>query len=134
MRSVGGVSKGFSSLEQRGKKGAVLTVLSRNAEYHSFAVVKNLGMMKGAYASSFAHDCHNLLVVGRDPVLMAEVAQKVLSEGGGIALKNSDGTELFLALPIFGIISDDPLETVARELRTMKILFGNGEFTGKDPF
>lgn len=110
-------SRGFPLWKAEVALGSVVSVISRNGEHRSFALVGNLGMSQGAFASSFSHDSHNLLVVGREPGLMASVANRVVEEGGGIAFDDGEGTDLFLPLPVWGILSDAPMEVVARDLQ-----------------
>lgn len=100
--------------------GAVISVISRNGEYRSFALAENLGLSRGAFASSFNHDSHNLLVVGRDPTLMASAANRVVEAGGGISLGDVEGRDFFLPLPVWGILSDAPIKEVARDLQNME--------------
>ncbi|WP_324716836.1 adenine deaminase C-terminal domain-containing protein [Carboxydochorda subterranea] len=81
--------------------------------------VAGLGLRGGAFASSFAHDVHNLFVVGTSPHDMACALRAVLEMGGGMAVSWTEGgkrhTEA-LALPVAGLISDDPPSTVAERL------------------
>jgi adenine deaminase len=113
-------SKGFPVWKENVASGSVVSVISRNGKYRSFALVENMGMSRGAFASSFSHDSHNLLVVGREPGLMASVANRVVEMGGGIALDDGEGRDLLLPLPVWGILSDAPMEEVAMGLQTIE--------------
>ena len=112
--------KGFPVWKGEAASGAVISVISRNGEYRSFALAENLGLYRGAFASSFNHDSHNLLVVGRDPTLMASAANRVVEAGGGISLGDVEGRDFFLPLPVWGILSDAPIKEVARDLQNME--------------
>ncbi|WP_442773061.1 adenine deaminase [Paenirhodobacter enshiensis] len=66
-----------------------------------------------AMGSTVAHDSHHMIVVGTDREMMAAVANRLGEMGGGITVWK-DGAELAaVPLPIAGLMSDDPAETVA---------------------
>ena len=66
-----------------------------------------------AVASTVAHDCHHMIVVGTDKADMAAAANRLREVGGGIAVY-SGGTALALVeLPIAGLMSDERAEVVA---------------------
>ena len=75
--------------------------------------VKGFGIKNGAMASTVAHDAHNLLVVGTNDSDMALAANTLIQCGGGmVAVQN--GQVLGCAeLPIAGLMSDQPVETIA---------------------
>jgi adenine deaminase len=66
-----------------------------------------------ALASTVAHDSHNLLVLGSDPDAMAAAAHRVVGIGGGIALVRDGGVIAEIALPIAGLMSEEPIGEVA---------------------
>ena len=68
-----------------------------------------------ALASTVAHDSHNLLVVGTDPAAMAAAANELAKVGGGVCVVQGDEVRALLPLPIAGLISAHPAETVAEE-------------------
>lgn len=111
---------GFPLWEGEASECCAASVISRNGEYRSFALICNLGLKAGGYASSFAHDSHNLLVVGRDPHSMARAAQAVREGGGGIAVVKDTQEVIRLELPIFGILSDEPVDRVASKLEELE--------------
>jgi adenine deaminase len=78
------------------------------------AFVKGFGIVEGAIASTVAHDSHNLIVVGSTPQWMAIAAQFLISSRGGIAAIGP-GLKSHLALPIAGIMSPEPISTVAEQ-------------------
>lgn len=77
--------------------------------------VNGFGLQRGALASSIAHDAHNIVAVGvSDADILAAIATVAESDGGLAAV--ADGRVLaHMALPIAGILSDQPLATVAAE-------------------
>ena len=72
-----------------------------------------------AVASTVAHDCHHMIVVGTDKADMALAANRLREIGGGITVW-SGGRELALVeLPIAGLMSDERAETVAAKASCM---------------
>lgn len=66
--------------------------------------IKNVGLKKGAFASSVAHDSHNIIAVGTsDENLAAAVNLLIESKGGVIAY--SPDEQLALPLPVAGLMS-----------------------------
>ena len=72
-----------------------------------------------AIASTVAHDSHHMIVVGTSKENMAEAANRLAQVGGGIVVFK-DGKEIALVeLPIAGLMSDQPAETVAAKADRM---------------
>ena len=46
--------------------------------------VRGFGLQRGAFASTFSHDAHNLVVVGMDDDDMARAAARLAELGGGL--------------------------------------------------
>jgi adenine deaminase len=55
---------------------ALVSVVARDGSSKSVGIIKDFGIDAGAVASTFAHDSHNLLVVGRDATDMAIAANE----------------------------------------------------------
>ena len=71
----------------------------------AIAFIKNFGLKKGAMASSVAHDCHNIVVVGTSDEEICNAVNILIENKGGICAV--DGFEIkSLALPVAGIMSD----------------------------
>ena len=92
----------------------------------SKGLVRGLGIQQGAFATSFAHDSHNLLIIGKDPTAMAKAGNAVLKIGGGMVA--IDGPhEVLLELPIGGLISDaSPGEIAVKQKRLETLLVSMG--------
>jgi adenine deaminase len=67
----------------------------------------------GAIATTVNHDTHNLVVLGRDPIAMAAAANAVIASQGGVAVALGETVLAHLALPVAGILSDQPAAEVA---------------------
>jgi adenine deaminase len=98
---------------------ALLSVVPRHAQTHppSLAVLRGLGLRDGALATTVAHDSHNLIVAGCTPEDMAAAAQAVAAMGGGAALVAGGQVLATVRLPVAGLMSAEPVETVAAEVR-----------------
>ena len=71
----------------------------------AIAFIKNFGLKKGAIASSVAHDCHNIVVVGTSDAEICNAVNLIIKNKGGICAVNGS-EEKSLALPVAGIMSD----------------------------
>jgi adenine deaminase len=80
-------------------------------------LVSGMGLKEGAIASTVAHDHHNLVAIGADDTSMLSASQAVAELGGGLAV--ASGTEVLeaLPLPVGGLMSDQPIETVRVQLQ-----------------
>lgn len=91
-----------------------ITVVNR---YHNtppaVAFVRGIGLKRGAIASSVAHDCHNIVAVGCDDASLARAVNLIIAARGGISMVDDAGENDLLALPIAGLMSDEPAEAVA---------------------
>jgi adenine deaminase len=77
------------------------------------AFIKNFGLQKGAIASTVGHDCHNIIVVGTNAQEMCNAANKLIEMQGGVCA-NFENKFTTLALPIAGLMSNKPIEIVAK--------------------
>jgi adenine deaminase len=91
-----------------------IAVIDRHANTgaHTVGFVKGIGLRQGAIASSIAHDHHNLVVVGADDASMMAAARAVANTGGGLSVANQQAVLAQVPLPIAGLMSDQPIETV----------------------
>ena len=94
----------------------------------------NVGLKRGAFASTVAHDAHNIVALGVDDADMAACAMRMAEIGGGIVIAEGGRVVEELPLPIAGLMSDRPLLEVHERLRSMeKRLHGMGVTTAS-PF
>ena len=71
----------------------------------AIAFIKNFGLKRGAIASSVAHDCHNIVVVGTSDEEILSAVNLLIENTGGICAVKGD-VKKSLALPVAGIMSD----------------------------
>lgn len=82
--------------------------------------VKGFGLKSGAIASTVAHDSHNMIVVGtNDRDMEVAAIELVKSQGGKIVVNNGEVVSK-LPLPIAGLMSDQPFETVLKQCHDLK--------------
>ncbi|MEQ3550336.1 adenine deaminase C-terminal domain-containing protein [Pseudonocardia nematodicida] len=102
---------------------AVVTVVERHTGAASRRTAPVLGFAPGpgAFATTYAHDSHNLTVVATSGAALTEAAGRVAAAGGGIALVRDGHPAVELPLPVGGVMSDRPAAEVAdaaREIRS----------------
>jgi len=71
----------------------------------AIAFIKNFGLKKGAIASSVAHDCHNIVVVGTSDEEICNAVNLIIENRGGVCAVNGAENKI-LPLPVAGIMSD----------------------------
>ena len=74
--------------------------------------VRGFGLQRGAFASTFSHDAHNLIVVGVDDDDMVCAVARLVELGGGLVVVDGGSVTAELPLPVAGLVSDLPLENV----------------------
>ena len=107
----------------------------KNTRHIGIGYLQGYGLKTGAVATSISHDSHNIIVVGTSEEEMALAANRVVENRGGIVV-TADGTVTAeLVLAIAGIMSDDTLENVNRDLEAAKaVAISQGVNPGIDPF
>ncbi|MFS0612472.1 adenine deaminase [Lederbergia ruris] len=78
-------------------------------------------LKQGAVASTVAHDSHNLLVMGTNPEDMAFAANELAKIGGGMIVVENGQILAKVRMPIAGLMSDQPLETVVKEVKQLEM-------------
>ncbi len=97
----------------------LLSIVPRHGQSHppTRALLRGLPLRDGALATTVAHDSHNLIVAGRNPIDMAAAVQEVARIGGGVALAVGGEIVATVRLPVAGLMSDAPVETIAAAVR-----------------
>ncbi|MDS7595303.1 adenine deaminase [Agrobacterium tumefaciens] len=83
------------------------------------------GKWNGAFATTVAHDSHNLTVFGGNAEDMAIAANAVIEAGGGMAAVSNGKVTALLTLPLSGLVSDAPLEEVAKAFEHLRAAVGD---------
>ncbi|TKV71179.1 adenine deaminase [Rhizobium sp. AU243] len=82
------------------------------------------GNWNGAFATTVSHDSHNLTVFGGNAEDMALAANAVIAAGGGMAVASEGRVTALLPLPLSGLVSDAPLEDVAKAFEELRQAVG----------
>lgn len=77
-------------------------------------------LKRGAVATTYAHDHHNLLVIGKHPIDMYLAGQRVIELQGGIVVVEDGRLQGEAQLNIGGILSEEPVELLAKKIKTLK--------------
>ncbi|MGI9952086.1 adenine deaminase [Moorellaceae bacterium AZ2] len=88
----------------------------RGTGTRGLGLVRGFGFKAGALASTVAHDSHNLIIVGTNEADMALAGNTLAQCGGGMAVVKEGRILALLPLPIAGLMSDQPVEIVARQV------------------
>ena len=82
-------------------------------------VVEGMHVSGGAIAATVAHDSHNIVVVGDSDADMCKAIETLKACGGGFAVVSGGEVKALLELPVAGLMSDAPVETVLSKQRAL---------------
>jgi adenine deaminase len=82
------------------------------------AFIKGFGLKRGAFASSVAHDSHNIICIGTNDDDIVNSINELVKMQGGLIFTNGNYI-ISLPLPIAGIMSDKPVFEVASRYEKM---------------
>jgi adenine deaminase len=92
----------------------------------SLAFIRGFGFKLGAIASSVAHDCHNLVVVGASDDEICRAANAVVVLQGGLAICVGSDVRT-LSLPVAGLMSTGDCHQVAEQYKHLnQLAYGLG--------
>ncbi len=102
---------------------AYIGVFNRHGlESKTISVIRNFKVTSGAFATTVAHDCHNLIMVYRDVKDALIAANKIKEMGGGFAYVENGKVLGSLQLPIGGLMSYLPCERLGVQVKEMEEL------------
>jgi len=84
------------------------------------AVLEGWGELKGAVATTYSHDSHNLVAIGRRPEDLQAAANAVAACGGGMAVAREGRITAIVEMPIAGMLSDEDPARVAEAYRRVR--------------
>lgn len=87
--------------------------------------INGFGLKRGALATSISHDAHNLIALGENFDDMSIAANKLAEIGGGYAVALDSEVIFDLPLPIAGLMSEQPLEDVAKSMAQLESLLSD---------
>lgn len=114
-------------------KIAVIERHGRNGN-RATGFVKGFGLQRGAIASTVCHDHHNIAVVGADYADMALAANRLAEIEGGFVVTEGGRVLAELALPVAGLMSLEPFETVHHRLLDLRAAAKSLGVTLNEPF
>lgn len=94
----------------------------KNTGHVGLGFLGKYGLKKGAVATSIGHDSHNLVIAGVTDEDMVLAGNRVIENGGGLAIALAGKVLADLPLPIGGLMADEPVEVVDEKLEHMKKL------------
>ncbi|NTF32623.1 adenine deaminase [Rhizobium skierniewicense] len=100
-------------------KVAVIERHGKNGN-HANGFVQGFGLKKGAIASTVGHDSHNICVVGVSEDDMAQAANRLGEIKGGFVVVEDGQVTGEIALPVAGLMSLEPYETVRDTLHHLR--------------
>jgi adenine deaminase len=83
-------------------------------------LINGFQIQRGALASSIAHDAHNIVCIGASDDDMLLAIQTVARMRGGLVVAVDGEVRGALALPVAGILSDQPLEVVTEQYEALE--------------
>ena len=97
------------------------------------AFVRGFGLKSGAFASSVAHDSHNIIAVGADDLSICRVVNRIVEMKGGLVVCDEDNCS-DIPLEIGGIMSDVPCGTMAEKYKKLTDIVQHMGCKLKSPF
>lgn len=83
------------------------------------------GELKGAVATTYSHDSHNLVVLGGNTIDMMVAANALIDCGGGMTVAKDGRILAILKMPIAGLLSPARPQQVAQSLREVREAAGH---------
>lgn len=76
----------------------------------SLGLLSGFPDFRGAIATTYAHDSHNLMVFGRNDADMAFAANHLIGMGGGLCAVENGRVISQVPLPVAGLLTEEPVE------------------------
>jgi adenine deaminase len=95
--------------------------------------IKGFGLKKGAFASSIAHDSHNIISVGTNDKDIVQAINEIVKLKGGLTVSDGETLES-LQLDIAGIMTTRTCDEIAGEYNNLTKLVNSLGCTMKAPF
>jgi adenine deaminase len=86
----------------------------------AFGLLGGDTIKRGAIATTYSHDNHNLLVVGKNKEDMLLAANTIIEHQGGFCVVENGKVISFLSLPVGGILTEAPLDEVADQMKHLR--------------
>jgi adenine deaminase len=96
-------------------------------------VVQGFGLRRGAFACSAGWDTSDIVVIGSSGADMAWCINRIVDLQGGAVVSVDEEVTAEVALPIFGLMAELPLEALAAKLDTVTDAVRDLGVTFRDP-
>lgn len=119
---VSAVSVKSSLLQWESSPHCLITVFERYGKTgnKAFGLVSGDVIKEGAVATTYAHDHHNLMVMGKNSEDMALAANWIIENQGGYCVVKDRQIIAALSLPVGGILSEEPVDILAENLKKVR--------------
>jgi adenine deaminase len=97
-------------------------------------LIKGMGLKSGAMACSAGWDSSDIIIAGADDADMAAAVNRIHALQGGSVVVENGKIVSELPLPIFGLVSDLPMETVVQKAEEIKKAVTDLGVSFPDPF
>lgn len=100
----------------------LITVFDRYGEVggRAFGLVRGSIIKEGAVATSWAHDHHNVMVMGRNLEDMVSAVNWIIENQGGYCVVKNGKVLGALELPVGGIISEERIDVLGEKLNSVR--------------
>lgn len=92
----------------------------RHADAGHCAIQLGIGRIRGAIATTYSHDAHNLVVLGGTVKDMQLAANTLIRRGGGMAVVQDGAVLALVELPVAGMLSELPPAALAEKFRALR--------------
>lgn len=112
----------YSAHEFASRKINKIVVLERYyaTKTPAIGLVEGFCLVNGAFASTVAHDSHNIIAVGTNDNDLCLAMNHLKSMSGGFVVVNNGQILAEIALPIAGLMSLEPSQIIAEKLTSLK--------------
>ena len=109
-------------LDWEGSGSALIAVMERYGKTGDIAygLVENAIHNKGAIATTWAHDHHNVMVMGTSKEDMAIAQNRLLDINGGYVVVENGSVTAEVRLEVGGIVSLSPIDKLGRDLQNVR--------------
>lgn len=100
----------------------LVAVFERHGKNQSIGLGLATGdiIKQGAVATTYAHDHHNLLVIGKNKADIICAANAVIASQGGYCVVNEEKIIGQIHLPVAGILSEEPMAIIGEKVGQIK--------------
>lgn len=100
----------------------LITVFERHGKNGNigFGLVTRDCIKNGAIATTYAHDHHNLMVIGKNIKDMTKAINKIIELQGGICCVENEEILAEVPLPVAGILSEKTVQELGKEVEILR--------------